>query len=412
MGLFSRNKQENRENEGMITADWLEALLRQVPVTKEAALASPYIRGCVDLISGTVASLDFRLFAEKNGVIEEKRDDYRLKIINSTPDHLTDGYAFKWKMTSDYIFHGVAYAYKQRQRNKIVALLYVYANDVEAIMNDDPIFKEVAIYVNGKKYRRDDFFILRRIGDNQFSGHGLLQDNKDFVEMLRRAIEFEINQLSTGGIKKGVIKSQSILKDKALESLKEAWRKLYGTGSTENCIILNNGLDYKELANTPVEMQLNEMVKLMDKQACVSLLVPISLLEGTVGTGVGEIYQNFVKTTINNYLAVWESALDQDMLLEREKGSLYYAADTRELLRGDIEKRFKAYGTAIEQGFMTIDEVRYMEDLKPLGMDFIKMKLGELLYNPATSEGYVPNTKETFSMTDGAKIPPKGGEVS
>jgi hypothetical protein len=81
------------------------------------------------------------------------------------------------------------------------------------------------------------------------------------------------------------------------------------------------------------------------------------------------------------------------------------------LLRGDIEKRFKAYGTAIEQGFMTIDEVRYMEDLKPLGMDFIKMKLGELLYNPATSEGYVPNTKETFSM-DGAKIPPKGGEVS
>lgn len=408
MGLFKK-REKREENNGIVTADWLEAWLRQIPVTKEAALSSPYIRGCIELICGTIAGLDFKLYSETGGVVNEKLEDYRLTILNDTPDSLTDGYAFKWRMMCDFLLHGVAFAYIQRERNKIVALRHVDYENVSCIMNEEPIFKEVAIYINGVKYHRHDFLILRKIGDRNFFGHGFLEDNKEFVAMLRRSIDFETNQLSTGGIKKGVIKSQNILKGAAMDALKEAWRNLYGNGSTENCIILNNGLDYKELANTPVEMQLNEMIKLMNKQACVSFLVPESLLEGTVGTGVGEIYQNFLKTTVNNYLAAFESALNKDLLLEKEKRSFYFAADTRELLRGDIEKRFRAYSEAISGGFMQVDEVRYLEDLKPLGMNFIKMGLGEVLYDPTTKHIYVPNTKEEKDlMVSGTPL--KGGE--
>lgn len=410
MGLFSR-KTTRDDDTGTITASWLEAWLKQIPVTEEAALASPYIRGCLELICGTTAALTYRLYQEKDGVVEELKDDYRLKLINDTPDHLTDGYAFKWRMMFDYLVHGRAFAYKVRERNKIVELRYVDQNCIQCIMNEEPIFKEVAIFVNGVKYRRDDFLIVRRIGRDDFSAHGFLEDNKEFVAMLKRTIDFETNQLSTGGIKKGVIKSQTVLKDTALQKLKEAWRNLYGTNSTENCIVLNNGLDYKELANTPVEMQLNEMLRLMNRQACVSLLTPQSLLEGTVGTGVGEIYQNYIKTTINTHLAAFESAFNSDILLENEKGSAYFMADTRELLRGDIEKRFKAYSNAIEQGFMQIDEVRYLEDLKPLGMNFLKMSLGEVLYDPESGDVYVPNTKEQTNLKKiQVKTPPEGGE--
>lgn len=62
-----------------------------------------------------------------------------------------------------------------------------------------------------------------------------------------------------------------------------------------------------------------------------------------------------------------QCALNRDFLLEREKGAYYWAFDTKELLKGDMKERFDAYKTALDANFMQIDEVRYAEDLEPLG---------------------------------------------
>ena len=67
-----------------------------------------------------------------------------------------------------------------------------------------------------------------------------------------------------------------------------------------------------------------------------------------------------------------QSALNRDLLLEREKGKLYWAFDVKELLKGDMRERFEAYRTALDSNFMQIDEVRYAEDLEPLGLSWIK----------------------------------------
>ena len=64
-----------------------------------------------------------------------------------------------------------------------------------------------------------------------------------------------------------------------------------------------------------------------------------------------------------------QCALNKDLLLESEKGQLYFAFDTKELLRGDLQSRFAAYKTALDANFMQIDEVRYAEDMEPLGLD-------------------------------------------
>lgn len=55
------------------------------------------------------------------------------------------------------------------------------------------------------------------------------------------------------------------------------------------------------------------------------------------------------------------------MLRESEKHAehpLYWAFDTKELLKGDMKTRFDAYKVALESNFMQIDEVRYQEDLR------------------------------------------------
>ena len=61
-------------------------------------------------------------------------------------------------------------------------------------------------------------------------------------------------------------------------------------------------------------------------------------------------------------------------------------------------KRYKAYAIALSNGFLQIDDVRYMEDLEPLDLEFIKLGFQDVLYNPKTKQIYTPNTDKTSVM--------------
>ena len=93
-----------------------------------------------------------------------------------------------------------------------------------------------------------------------------------------------------------------------------------------------------------------------------------------------------------------QCALNKDFLLEKEKGSLYFAFDTKELLKGDMKSRFDAYKTALDANFMQIDEVRFAEDMEPLGLNWIRIGLDDVLYDPKTGSIYTPNTDRTSTM--------------
>ena len=72
--------------------------------------------------------------------------------------------------------------------------------------------------------------------------------------------------------------------------------------------------------------------------------------------------------------------------------------DTSELTKGDIEKRFRAYETACKNGFMQIDEIRRWENMPPLGLDFVRLGLQDVLYDPVTKQFYMPNMNQTGGL--------------
>lgn len=93
-------------------------------------------------------------------------------------------------------------------------------------------------------------------------------------------------------------------------------------------------------------------------------------------------------------MQTFQAAINRSMLDEEEKASKYFTVDMTELLRGDIRSRYEAYRIGLEANFLQIDEIRYKEDLPPLGMNYIKLGLQDVLYDPKTKEIYTPNTKE------------------
>ena len=71
---------------------------------------------------------------------------------------------------------------------------------------------------------------------------------------------------------------------------------------------------------------------------------------------------------------------------------MYFAFDDKELMKGDTLKRYQAYALGIKNGFLQVDDVRYQENMPALGLDFVRLGLQDVLYDPKTKEVYTPNT--------------------
>lgn len=351
------------------------------------AMKIPAFSSCISKISNTVSIVPIKLYKRiDENKVEEVKDDIRVKLINRDTGDTLDALQFKKALVEDYFGKG-GYAYIKKQGNRVESIHYVDNKEISFRFNEDPIFKEYRILVRGKEYEPYYFLKILRNTKNGREGKSIVDENKDVLMVAYYSLKFEKNLVKSGGNKKGFIKSPKKLTDQAMKALKNAWRKLY-SNSSENVVILNDGLDFKESANTSVEMQLNENKRTNSDEICKIFNMPPSLING----GATELDKvDFIQSCINPVLEALEKALDRDLLLEKEKDSYFFKADTSELTKGDIKTRYEAYAVASNAGFMQIDEIRYKENQPALGLDFVKLGLQDVLYFPKTGEIYVPN---------------------
>ncbi|MEC1757386.1 phage portal protein [Schinkia azotoformans] len=398
MGWIQRFKTWREYEKRAVT---LEELILQAgigvdTVTKEQALNIPSVAGCVEIISNTVAMLPINLYKDENGQVSIVDNDIRVSLLNDDTKDTLNAYQFKKQLIEDYLLAGNGYAYINKDRNKVKSLHYVDEVNVSVNKNVDPIFKSCDVLVNGATYRDFEFLKLTRKTKDGVTGKGIVDEHNDMLSVAYLTMKYEKILLKTGGNKKGFLKAKAKLSPEALEALKTAWNNLY-KDNTENVIVLNDGVDFQEASSTSVEMQMNENKRTNSAEVSKLFSVPVGLLEGNV---TDDQYKNFIKLCILPILKAFETSLNKDLLLESEKGQYYFAFDTRELLKGDIEKLYRAYEIAIKNGFMQWDEVRYELNYRPYGLNFIKLGLQDVLYNVETKEIYTPNTNKTSNLNN------------
>lgn len=243
--------------------------------------------------------------------------------------------------------------------------------------------------VNGKKYEEYNFLKILRSTKNGWASKSIIDANQEILATAYATLKYQKSLVNTNGMKGGYLRSEKTLTDLALKELKRAWAELYSGKSKSKVMILNNGLDFKEASSTAMELQMNENKKSDSESICGIFNVPISMINGNASESERI---NFIQYCITPILSELENALNKNLLLEAEKNTYFFAADTSELTKGDIEKRFNAYTMGVKNGYLQIDEVRKKENLEPLGFDFIKLGLQDVLYYPESGDVYTPNT--------------------
>ena len=385
--LFGQTRAEPEKITPPMDDVLLKALLENETITREKALTLPMVSGAVDFIANSIASMPVKLYKVSGGKVRELVDDTRVKLLNCDTGDTLDAFQLKKAMVEDYLMGKGGYCFIERSLNNVVALRYVADIYVNVIKNFKPIYKDYRILVEAEEYQPWQFIKLLRNTHDGATGVGLTQEVGKALETAYQALVYQLKLLKSGGSKKGFLTSERRLAQEEMEALKIAWRKLYEE-NTSNAIVLNNGIKYQEASSTSVEMQLNESKKTLANE--INSLFHIT-----------DDFETTFKFAIYPIVKAFETALDRDLLLERERKNHFFEFDVKEIIRASLKDRYEAYKMAKETGFMTLNEIRRAENMEYIeGLDVVNVGLGAVLYDTNTHQYYTPNTDTVSSPND------------
>ena len=397
MGLFDRFRKRDDETVTSVPTETiltpandvlLQAILNGEDITREQALSLPAVSGAVDFISNMIASMPVKLYKYKDGKVEEKEDDVRVKLLNGDTGDCLDAFQMKKAMVEDYLLGKGGYAYIRRSRNDVTGLFYVKDIYVSAIPNFKPIYKDYYIIVEGETYNKYEFIKLLRNTKDGATGIGLTDEVGKALETAYSTLIYQLTMVKSGGNKKGFLKSDHRLGQEEINTLKQAWRNLYANNE-ENVVVLNKGLEFQEASNSAVEMQMNESKKTLQDE-----------INNIFHIHPNDFYATF-KEAIYPIVRAFATALNKDLLLEKEKGKMYFDFDVKEIIKANVKERMEALKLAKEIGLKTINEMRREENLNYIeGLDVINVGLGAVLYDTNTHTYYTPNTDTVGNPTD------------
>ncbi len=399
--MFNWFKKENRSTENDVIADVLNGLSPLVngkTITKQQAMSIPVVTKSVNWIASVISGLPIKMYKRTDKGYVEVYDDYRLPLLNNYSGNCMTSNDLKKQLITDLLLDGNGYAYISKLGNKIEKLSYIPTNKLTYTESVDNINKIVNIWVDGKQVQDYNVFRLVNNTKNGVSGIGFVSDCQDLLSTILGSLQYENSSISSG-VRRGFLKSKSKLDKDKMDELKQAWKRLTNPNQSD-VLVLNAGIEFEDASSTATESQLSQNKTINMHQILAYFGLPTNFFEGANS----DSYLTAVRIAVLPIVKQLVTALNNYLLLESEKQDLKFDIDTSELLRINANERFTAYQTGLSSGILTIDEVRRMENLPVLDMQYLKLGLGDVLYNIADGSIFVPNT--------GAIVDPKENNTS
>lgn len=398
--MFNFFKKEKRSTENDVIADVLNGLSPLVngkTITKQQAMSIPVVTKSVNWIASAISGLPIKMYKRTDKGYVEVYDDYRLPLLNNYSGNCMTANDLKKQLISDLLLDGNGYAYISKLGNKIEKLSYIPTNKLTYTESVDNINKIVNIWVDGKQVQDYNVFRLVNNTKNGVSGIGFVSDCQDLLSTILGSLQYENSSISSG-VRRGFLKSKAKLDKDKMDELKQAWKRLTNPNQSD-VLVLNAGIEFEDASSTATESQLSQNKTINMHQILAYFGLPTNFFEGANS----DSYLTAVRIAVLPIVKQLVTALNNYLLLESEKQDLKFDIDTSELLRINANERFTAYQTGLSSGILTIDEVRRMENLPVLDMQYLKLGLGDVLYNIKDGSIFVPNTGAIVDSKDTSK---------
>jgi HK97 family phage portal protein len=336
----------------------------------DGALQISTVWACIERRATVIASLPFFVYQQQPGGMKELARAARLySLLHSSPNARMTPFEFWRAMVMNHDLRGNAYARIDRDdAGEALALWPMPADQVSTIVLDDgELVYKYTLDGNVALLAAESVLHLKGLG-NGTVGLAKLEFMRATTDEAAKAQQSASQIFGNGGKPTGVLMVDNVLKPDQRDALKRRFAEM-AQGSTSRLYVLEAQMKYQQLSISPEDQQLLETRRFTVEEICRWFDVPPVLVHHsnvtTWGSGVEQIISGFHKFTIRPMLVSIEQAVTKRVLTSAQRARMSVEFSFEALLRGDTAARATFYSTALQNGYMTRNEVRQLENLPP-----------------------------------------------
>ena len=348
-------------------------------VNEFTAMQTTAVYACVRILSETLASLPLQLYRYTPGGKERVYDHPLYHILHDEPNPEMTSFIFRETLMSHLLIWGNAYAQIIRDRLGRVQGLYPLRPDKMTVCRDES-GQIYYIYIKTsdenpaiKPYgqvplRKDEVLHIPGLGFDGLVGYSPIAMARNAVGMTMACEEYGASFFANGASPSGVLEHPGVLKDPA--KVRDSWNAVYqGSANVHKVAVLEEGMKYQQIGIPPEEAQFLETRKFQLNEIARLYRIPphmIGDLEKSSFNNIEQQSMEFVKYTLDPWVIRWEQAMQKALFLPEEKKQYFLKFNVNGLMRGDYESRMTGYSIGRQNGWLSANDIREMEDMNPV----------------------------------------------
>lgn len=341
-------------------------------VNERTAMQTSAVYACVRILSESVAGLPLHVYRNKAGGGKERYTGHPLqRLLHDEPNPEMTSFVFRETLMAHLLLWGNAYAQVVRDGRGYPMALYPLLPDRMAVGRGDN--GELVYTYQGDqgqvKLRRESVLHIPGLGFDGLIGYSPIAMAKNAVGLALATEDYGAAFFANGANPGGVLEHPGVIKPEQADRLRESWQSQFGGANAHKVAVLEEGLKFHQMSIPPEQAQFLETRKFQINEIARIFRVPphmVGDLEKSSFSNIEQQSLEFVKYTLDPWVARWEQSLTQALLLPGEKAAVSIRFNLDGLLRGDYASRMQGYSVGIQNGFYSVNDVRGLEDMNLL----------------------------------------------
>lgn len=375
-------------------SDWLVGgrSVAGVAVNERTALTSTAVFAAVDILSRTLASLPLPVYRRLPGGGKERAPTHTLyAVLHDLANPEMTSYEFRQALMGHLCLWGNAYAEVQHDNaGRVIALWPLRPDRISIRRDDNGLIYTYQLPDGGQVgLRPPNIMHIRGLSSDGIVGYSPVRMAREAIGLALATEEFGARFFGNGSYPGGVLEHPGKLSDTAAERLKKSWEEMHkGLAQSHRVAILEEGMTWQQVGIPPEDAQFLETRKFQVAEIARIFHVPPHMLgdlERATFSNIEEQSIEFVVHTMRPWLVCWEQAIKRDLFTPSENKTYFAEFLVDGLLRGDTQSRYEAYAIGRQNGWLSADDIRELENMNPLPDGQGKVYLIPLNMVPADS---------------------------
>ena len=387
-GIFrSRDKPQNR-TVGSNYTFFMGGSTSGKPVNERSAMQMTAVYSCVRILAEAIAGLPLHIYKYNENGGKEKAIDHPLYLLlHDEPNPEMSSFVFRETLMTHLLLWGNAYAQIIRNgKGEVIALYPLMPNKMTVDRDENGQLYYTYQRANEEAHTMEGSSVILKpydvlhipgLGFDGLVGYSPIAMAKNAIGMAIACEEFGAKFFANGAAPSGVLEHPGTIKDPS--KVRDAWQSQFGGSSNSGKVaVLEEGMKYTPISISPEQAQFLETRKFQINEIARIFRVPphmVGDLEKSSFSNIEQQSLEFVKYTLDPWVLRWEQSMARALFTIDEKKEYFIKFNLEGLLRGDYQSRMNGYSIARQNGWMSANDIRELENL-----DRIPAELGGDLY--------------------------------